>query len=111
MNKYCSGCKQDLPLISFGKNSCKGDNLSPYCKNCTKKHQQEVKALKKLYVKPDKCTCCNKITDNLLIDHDHETGKYRGWICRKCNTGIGMLGDNLEGILMAQKYLIESKLK
>ena len=39
------------------------------------------------------------------IDHCHETGKVRGLLCSKCNAGIGMLGDNLEGVTNAYKYL------
>ena len=38
-------------------------------------------------------------------DHCHDTGKPRGILCNKCNTGIGMLGDNLEGIMRAVRYL------
>ena len=33
------------------------------------------------------------------LDHDHETGHYRGTICGACNTGLGKLGDNLPKIL------------
>ena len=33
------------------------------------------------------------------LDHDHETGTFRGWVDHLCNQGIGKLGDNLEGVL------------
>ena len=38
-------------------------------------------------------------------DHDHVTGKFRGWLCVDCNTGIGKLGDTIEGLEAAIKYL------
>jgi hypothetical protein len=39
------------------------------------------------------------------LDHDHVTGKFRGWLCGACNRGIGMLGDNLAGVMRAAAYL------
>lgn len=39
------------------------------------------------------------------LDHCHETGKARGYLCSRCNNGLGMLGDNLEGLQTALRYL------
>lgn len=41
----------------------------------------------------------------LAADHDHETGMRRGLLCHNCNTAIGMLGDNIEGLKEALRYL------
>ena len=41
----------------------------------------------------------------MCFDHDPDTNKFRGWLCQNCNTGIGKLGDNLEGLLEAVRYL------
>lgn len=41
----------------------------------------------------------------LAVDHCHETGKIRGLLCFKCNTGIGALGDSIEGLERALNYL------
>lgn len=51
-----------------------------------------------------RCEVCrvNKATH---VDHCHATGKIRGLVCHKCNAGIGMLGDNLEGVKQALDYL------
>lgn len=59
-----------------------------------------------------KCGICG-VTENLnrnrwCVDHDHSTGKVRGLLCVKCNTGIGNLGDTLEAVERAVKYLKES---
>ena len=39
------------------------------------------------------------------LDHDHDTGKIRGWLCDKCNTSLGQLGDNIKSINKALQYL------
>jgi hypothetical protein len=39
------------------------------------------------------------------MDHDHGTGAFRGWLCTPCNAGIGLLGDNAEGVRRALQYL------
>ena len=45
----------------------------------------------------------------LVVDHDHTTGAIRGLLCRKCNLGIGHLGDNLESLMKAVEYLKKSE--
>ena len=55
------------------------------------------------------CAVCFKPLEILNrranIDHDHETGEVRGILCTGCNTGIGHLGDNIEGLERALYYL------
>ena len=55
------------------------------------------------------CAICSKPIDELRrrmnIDHDHKNGKVRGILCSGCNTGLGHLGDNVEGLKKALYYL------
>lgn len=54
------------------------------------------------------CAICSMPSpDNrrLSIDHDHSTGKVRALLCRKCNSGLGYFGDNLDVISKAAEYL------
>lgn len=39
------------------------------------------------------------------VDHDHETGRVRGMLCRNCNVGIGHLRDSPTLVLAAYTYL------
>lgn len=52
-----------------------------------------------------KCAICNKSINgvNIHTDHCHKTGKFRGLLCRKCNNGLGLFGDN--------KFLLENAIK
>ena len=61
-----------------------------------------------------KCACCgthqNELTRNLAVDHDHDTGLIRGLLCNHCNMAIGILGDNIEGLMKALNYLEKHEL-
>lgn len=56
------------------------------------------------------CAICNEPpTEKLLsVDHDHVTGKVRGLLHRSCNSALGILGDSVEGLEKAIKYLKEN---
>ena len=56
------------------------------------------------YPMPVNCECCN-FSGRLRLDHCPITGYIRGWICDRCNMGIGLLGDDLPAILKAVAYL------
>lgn len=57
---------------------------------------------------PDFCEICGR-DENLNLDHDHNDGKFRGWICRKCNLGIGALGDTIPCLNRVLEYLLEAE--
>ena len=57
-----------------------------------------------------KCAICEiDLADvkqiNRHLDHCHETGRVRGWLCHGCNTGLARFGDNVERVAAALDYL------
>lgn len=55
---------------------------------------------------PTSCECCGKPDRRALaLDHCHETGQFRGWLCSNCNLGIGKIGDSIEALERALAYL------
>lgn len=51
-----------------------------------------------------KCPICFRLKQ-LVSDHDHTTGYNRGGICYRCNSGLGMFGDNPASLIRAARYL------
>jgi hypothetical protein len=52
----------------------------------------------------EECEICRKpcLTD---FDHDHNTGQFRGWICRRCNLVLGMVKDDRKLLRLLADYL------
>jgi hypothetical protein len=105
--KQCNKKKgaEQFPWILRGNNS-KPTLNSRTCRSCDNHNSKVLYRLKKENPKPldSKCACCGKVT-KLVCDHDHNTDEFRGWLCEPCNTGIGKLGDDLNGLRMAMAYL------
>lgn len=62
---------------------------------------------------PDSCEICDKLRmfDALSEDHDHETGLFRGWLCKKCNGVLGAAGDTHEKVSRYTDYLLRNCVK
>lgn len=58
------------------------------------------------------CAICGISQDDLgymlEIDYNHNAGKVRGLLCRKCNLEIGMFGEDVENINKVIRYLEKS---
>lgn len=116
--KFCSMCKQQVPIWNFAKEGSKG-YLRYECRPCAKKQGKLVAKIKKSAPTiPDdhKCPICLRTSDELVTygknkksvwvaDHNHETEEFRGWLCHKCNLGLGNLGDDADRCKRAMEYL------
>lgn len=50
------------------------------------------------------CTVCG-ITSRVVYDHDHNTGEFRGFLCRGCNSALGFAKDNPHTLRELANYL------
>jgi peptide methionine sulfoxide reductase MsrB len=51
------------------------------------------------------CAICDKRTDDLVVDHNHESGEVRGLLCRKCNSALGFVFENEKILERMKDYL------
>lgn len=83
------------------------------CKSCSKKLIKQRALIRQAVTEPRPaagapCACCGKSSSKHEFDHDHATGKFRGYICKDCNVGLGKFGDSPEGLVAALMYVYEN---
>jgi len=108
--KVCGICKEKKSVLCFGKDG--GANYLRYeCKECARNNSKIISNLKKITAKPTNdhvCPICLRPDQQWCLDHDHKTNSFRGWLCQKCNRGLGNFDDDLGRMNRAIKYLEEN---
>ena len=112
----CRHCKKEKPLMMFRLyRRATGDHRqsrSTSCKECQKSHSKVVDKIRKTAPpQTTYCAICNKQDIKTVLDHCYETETFRGWLCHHCNLAIGLLGDDVEGLTKALKYVKKELLK
>jgi hypothetical protein len=54
--------------------------------------------------KPEQCEICGAF-GRICFDHDHNTDKFRGWICWRCNAVLGLVKDSADLLEALKKYI------
>ncbi len=117
MGAYKMSCKECGDILSDLNRSSSyashrkdgSKQMKNLCRTCDSELTRVVKDLVKTHPRPPSgrtCACCGRV-DRLHLDHYHGTKAFRGYICRSCNCGIGMLGDSKEGVVKALVYLMD----
>lgn len=108
--RQCSKCGEKKPNTDFRRYGIAKMKLRSECRECESiQGRFKRDAHKVAGISPGKCHCCQKVTDDLVVDHCHNSGNFRGWLCRNCNTGIGKLGDTVDSLVTALNYLLRTE--
>lgn len=120
-SKDCNKCKKSLPLSYFGGNTSSSDSFDKNgyrlrrgdCIKCNKEHNKGKNEAKKIAKSQGisfkaeegtKCELCQS-EKSIVFDHNHETNTFRGWLCDPCNRSMGVLGDNVTGLIKCINYM------
>lgn len=122
----CYKCKQDKSDEEFGADKtrfhhreyicslCKNERSRKYYRN--NKEALNIRRRARWYklsnedynnlltIQNSLCAICFAKAD-LVIDHDHNTGKVRGLLCSNCNLGLGLFKEDLNLLKHAHNYL------
>lgn len=116
-SKVCKRCLVDKSKDNFLINKSTSDGFNGWCKSCTKdasilaKYAISLNEYNRLLDKQNNsCAICGTkspagVSGEFVIDHCHDSGTVRGLLCNHCNTGLGKLGDTIESLEKALKYL------
>jgi hypothetical protein len=129
--KTCTECKEIKDLLDFYPDPRMRDKRMSRCKACNAQRtrnwelanpQRSRERKRRDWIKrtwnmteqeydsfrSQACEICGDIHD-MVIDHDHLSGKIRGVLCKKCNNVLGMARDKPNILRAAASYLERSE--
>lgn len=125
-NYQCLFCKE-----SFTRRPHNTKHTPKYCSmTCSAKHRGQNQAGEKHWnwkggndtryirktaprVRPEFCEICGSKggkRNGIVVDHNHKTGKFRGWLCSNCNTIIGLSDEDTKRLHKIIDYINENSL-
>ena len=107
--RECKRCKAEYELSVFRVMGARVRDGGRYrahdCRACHSETMKLMRRLHKTVGRPSpSCEICHRV-GQVVLDHDHATGEFRGWLCKECNTGLGNLGDDVASLRRALAYL------
>ena len=116
----CTRCDESKPASAeyFPLHNKKRNGLDSWCRSCRATYRSENnrgkhravisdEALMDIKATVKNCVICGDDAD-LVVDHDHVTGKIRGMLCNHCNRGLGHFRDDPMLLEFAAQYLFAS---
>ena len=115
--KVCSKCMHILPVTAFSTASG-GSYLRSECRDCANEMTRIRKGLKDIHGQPPagyECPICladeekaagrGGNSSTWVLDHNHDTDEFRGWLCHSCNRALGCFNDDVPRMQRAIKYI------
>lgn len=97
---YSGRCKKDPDRVAMAQEKYRSKNASLIA---AKRNGVDPSTIA---TRPLLCEVCGGRTKHSLhLDHDHATGKFRGWLCHNCNSALGHVKDNVETLIKLAAYL------
>ena len=106
-NKVCTKCGEEKSIDDFytktytQKNGTIFSGHDHRCKTCHYDDRHLRIRLNKGFenLKTDYCECCGDTNVEIMLDHNHSNGNFRGFVCKSCNVNLSNLGDNYESVI------------
>lgn len=114
---HCAACGIELNDETAYRKSGRHRGWHSLCRTCRRAERRarhdDAEAKRRAMVDRDVCDICGAretVTRGGVVrlpnlDHDHATGAWRGVLCSRCNTGLGMFQDNPAILRAAAAYL------
>ncbi len=118
--KVCRKCGIEKPITEFVLDKHNKDGRHTWCTPCKVRYSKNLDLYSKYGITIDKyeqmyekqngkCAICDAPESDskrcLHVDHDHKTGIIRNLLCTRCNSAMGLVGENLQIIQNMIDYL------
>jgi hypothetical protein len=108
-DRRCQVCNEVMPRERFWYNkTCSAVCLVVQRRAYALTKRGAVTTPRELFLflaeRPKACAICG-VQHRLCIDHDHHSGRLRGYLCSQCNVAIGFFADDGERLRRAIAYL------
>ena len=106
---YCRECPTEITVTNrvLAHHSRTKTYYKTICKACHSRNSKvtaRLRASHMMLTQGSMCELCGKPA-RCFLDHNHRTGAVRGIVCRRCNSGLGLLGDSQLGLWNAIGYI------
>ena len=105
---WCYRCREWKGQEVFARDKARPSGYQSICKSCmshactASRYRLTRAELSEL--KSRGCAICES-TENIVVDHCHETDRVRDALCQACNSGLGLFWDSPELLRQAAAYL------
>jgi transcription elongation factor Elf1 len=117
--RVCIECNERKSLVDFTVDIQHHLGRKHTCRECIRRSVRIVKEYRRTHRYPDadyKCPLCNKEHEGIRrngnawqVDHCHRTGTVRGWLCHRCNSGLGLFQDDINRLTKAIEWVTQGE--